>query len=551
MARLPTPGSDAGNWGEILNEFLEQAHENDGSLREITKDMLSSSVQTSLDKADASLDNESVQATIASALIESGNAVRQASQSITPFLNVRWFGAKGDGSTDDTAAIQLAINNADGLSVYIPSGTYLISSTIVLRTDTTLFGDGQSSELRQTGTAVYSALYGTSIDRVTIRSLRINCNRSVRQAGVNNSEGDPINGYGDGGSNAIRIDAPDTSPHSGVTIEDVWCHDLPHVGIMIFNMERVAITRCRIYDGYRDGIDVWFNSRYVTISDCFVLDMGDDCISICGENVAPHQAGAMTKDVTITGGVYTHRSDAKHGRGIYLSGFENVVVNGCVVHNTFSHGIQIDKSYLTQYTSRRCIVTNCIVSTCGTSANSGRGIMVAAGIDTVIRGCTVQDGYQTGIEIGDVAAKGTKVENCTVRGGQKTNEAVGIAVVFGATDCKIVNNEIYTSPSFGIQVAAHDTIISGNLVYGACDQATSNSYIYLGTNVSRCQITNNKIARTVGKGLYGIRITPGTSTDNLISGNVVKSSLSTFQAGNGISDGSSGGVNTISGNVTP
>ena len=32
MANLPTPGGDSGAWGDILNEFLEVAHNADGSL---------------------------------------------------------------------------------------------------------------------------------------------------------------------------------------------------------------------------------------------------------------------------------------------------------------------------------------------------------------------------------------------------------------------------------------------------------------------------------------------------------------------------------------
>jgi hypothetical protein len=32
MARLPQPGSDSGIWGDILNEFLEVAHNSDGTL---------------------------------------------------------------------------------------------------------------------------------------------------------------------------------------------------------------------------------------------------------------------------------------------------------------------------------------------------------------------------------------------------------------------------------------------------------------------------------------------------------------------------------------
>lgn len=33
MTRLPTVGQDAGNWGDILNDYLSQAHKPDGSLK--------------------------------------------------------------------------------------------------------------------------------------------------------------------------------------------------------------------------------------------------------------------------------------------------------------------------------------------------------------------------------------------------------------------------------------------------------------------------------------------------------------------------------------
>lgn len=33
MARLPVPGNDIGTWGDILNDFLNQSHETDGSLK--------------------------------------------------------------------------------------------------------------------------------------------------------------------------------------------------------------------------------------------------------------------------------------------------------------------------------------------------------------------------------------------------------------------------------------------------------------------------------------------------------------------------------------
>src|SRR5664279_873332 len=34
MARLPTPGGDDGNWGTVLNDFLSQEHNADGTLKD-------------------------------------------------------------------------------------------------------------------------------------------------------------------------------------------------------------------------------------------------------------------------------------------------------------------------------------------------------------------------------------------------------------------------------------------------------------------------------------------------------------------------------------
>ncbi|KAI1141771.1 glycoside hydrolase family 55 protein [Hypoxylon sp. FL0543] len=77
-----------------------------------------------------------------------------AGDGYTVFRNVKDFGAKGDGVTDDTAAITQAMNSPDNRClqgcasttttpavVYFPSGTYLISSSIVPPYFTQLIGD--------------------------------------------------------------------------------------------------------------------------------------------------------------------------------------------------------------------------------------------------------------------------------------------------------------------------------------------------------------------------------------------------------------------------
>ncbi|NMA64830.1 MAG: hypothetical protein GX957_01135 [Clostridiaceae bacterium] len=60
----------------------------------------------------------------------------------TGILNVKDYGAVGNGLVDDRAAIQAAINDAatglgDGV-VYFPAGTYLVKDIVVLKSNITL-----------------------------------------------------------------------------------------------------------------------------------------------------------------------------------------------------------------------------------------------------------------------------------------------------------------------------------------------------------------------------------------------------------------------------
>ena len=54
--------------------------------------------------------------------------------SLNDTINVREYGAKGDGITDDTEAIQFCIDTFPHRNIYIPNGEYLISSPLKIKT---------------------------------------------------------------------------------------------------------------------------------------------------------------------------------------------------------------------------------------------------------------------------------------------------------------------------------------------------------------------------------------------------------------------------------
>ena len=66
------------------------------------------------------------------------NAVLPALPPVGEWANVRTLGVTGDGVTDDTTALQKAIDTHR--VVYLPTGHYLVSDTLRLRSDTVLIG---------------------------------------------------------------------------------------------------------------------------------------------------------------------------------------------------------------------------------------------------------------------------------------------------------------------------------------------------------------------------------------------------------------------------
>jgi lysophospholipase L1-like esterase len=54
MTRLPQPGGDDGSWGDILNDFLAQAHNSDGSLKQLNQSQVANLVNDLAAKVDQS-----------------------------------------------------------------------------------------------------------------------------------------------------------------------------------------------------------------------------------------------------------------------------------------------------------------------------------------------------------------------------------------------------------------------------------------------------------------------------------------------------------------
>jgi len=90
-------------------------------------------------------------------------------------VNVKGFGAKGDGITDDSAAIQAAIDSITAGTVFIPRGTYICNSKLTLKSNIWLIGSGATLEFTDTTANGIEAI-GTDANKlygIVIDGLRI------------------------------------------------------------------------------------------------------------------------------------------------------------------------------------------------------------------------------------------------------------------------------------------------------------------------------------------------------------------------------------------
>jgi Pectate lyase superfamily protein len=100
-------------------------------------------------------------------------------------VNVREFGARGNGVADDTAAVQSAINAAKaGETIYFPSGIYNVSNFVVKnRSGLSFVGEGQKSVIKQKAGAARIATVEASRD-IVISNLAFDANGIVSYGGM-------------------------------------------------------------------------------------------------------------------------------------------------------------------------------------------------------------------------------------------------------------------------------------------------------------------------------------------------------------------------------
>jgi polygalacturonase len=289
---------------------------------------------------------------LAAGLIPS--ASRAADAPPAKVFDVREFGAKGDGKTLDTVAIQKALDecgNAGGGLVRFPAGTYL-SKPITLRTKTTVQLDegamlqatGDQSAFLKSGTNWLAARSsGEFIPFIGGRDLvdvTITGRGTIDGAGAN---------WWEAAEDARRKTPGYTLPRPNIIVltgcknlrvENITIQNSPKYHLVPTDCDGVVISNVTILApagaANTDAIDPSI-CRNVLITKCRI-DVGDDNVAIKSGRKIPGREFAC-ENITVTDCIFQHGHGMSIG-GETAGGVRNVTVRNCTFENT-ENGIRI------------------------------------------------------------------------------------------------------------------------------------------------------------------------------------------------------------------
>lgn len=104
------------------------------------------------------------------------------------WVNVKSFGAKGDGITNDTESIQNAINSlSTGGTIYFPKGVYNISSTIIVPQKIFILGEGIGTTIRPMSSIINVFNITGSLTKIENLSITNQNNYATNGISINKS----------------------------------------------------------------------------------------------------------------------------------------------------------------------------------------------------------------------------------------------------------------------------------------------------------------------------------------------------------------------------
>ena len=408
-----------------------------------------------------------------------------ASQLVGLEVNVKQFGAKGDGVTNDTKAIYNALNflskSKTKGTVFFPAGDYLVNITITVPAGVSITGDSRDStiikRIDKSNTAIFNLKGNQNIRDIAFKS-RINLYPTGDDITITNCK---ITGISQGIQNAATINRLTVSNTLfdgcgyGILSNKLPSYDTTISNCMFINStaddieinspsKRWLIENCNfkdnvsksIFSGF--GIGVAVHAKEITINNCNFLNMA--CQAIHCEDYSEVN---ITKCTFKNSGRYKHPG-SPHSDIAVLSRAK-VNISDCVFLKSDS-GYSVMGIYSNGSIIKRCKFYE---KWCGYSSNYydcefygdstlAAGRRLGKGVDSpsatkIVSNCKFFN-LSVGVEFGFLAAGsyGGTVQNCVFTNCDSGVASKRTSKIIYAGASEIVKNNLFKSCNVGVSL---------------------------------------------------------------------------------------------------
>lgn len=405
-----------------------------------------------------------------------GAVGRTVNAKLQETISVKDFGAVGNGVTDDTSAIQAALDLGPYCSIYFPAGTYIVT-TLTVGPDVTVHGDGlTNTQLKLKNGASGAILSSSNALHLAVQDIGFDGNYTNCPSGTQCVE---ITGAEVGG-NGFWIDRCGFFNAKGIGFYQTGTYS------------KARISECVAEANQLDGIvfnasgSIAENNRCVLNGRFGILAQGDFA-QIIGNT-------CTNNGQTVTGGA---------GIGVVTGDFPVVSNNTCLSNGTgtyFTHGIQFNG------------VSNGVMGGNFSQGNNGSGLDMYQSQYTTCTGNQSLNNKVRGIE-NDTSSFYSTIDGNVVVG----NFEVGISV-FNTVGSIVSNNIIVGNGTLG--TAANPLTGATNAPYGIALWGA-------GSYGNNTMILGNQVSQNVGSGANGVGLWIDAScvnvtlTNNQFAGNTV------------------------------
>lgn len=262
----------------------------------------------------------------------------RATSNPTGAADTHAYGTKGDGTTDDTAALQAAFTAAAGsFPLYLRPGRYQITAPLVYQSDLAVVGEHRdlavvANTTTRTGSTAMLEPDGVGVTDVTFSRLSFD-----QRGDVYDATGDATDDYLASVNATTRATFDDVAFHHARTMA-LWADAFPANPTTY-----TTVTRCRVTSAGGGGFSFFGAFTDFEIAGNFVEHTQDDAVAV--QSTGTGSSNGLATRGTIAGNTVrqcntqTSYGSTPHGVIVYGASYVDVTAND--IEDTYGNGIQV------------------------------------------------------------------------------------------------------------------------------------------------------------------------------------------------------------------